>query len=226
MPLLGKAAMLLSFDVADEAIAEHDEWHTREHLPERLSVPGFLRGTRWVAVHGQPRYAVLYEVEQLDTLQSPAYLERLNQPTPWTSKMMPHYRGMVRGLCSVAASRGFGIGHVAALIRFSAAPGASSPLDDWLGGRLLPWLAQQPGLGSVHWLKGALNAQMTHEQRLRGIDAGVGQALLATGYSQAALQALAQGDLGADRFEAHGASDVTSAIYRIDYTLCANEIAA
>jgi hypothetical protein len=44
MPLLGTAAMLLSFDVAEEAIAEHDEWHTHEHFPERLSIPGFLRG--------------------------------------------------------------------------------------------------------------------------------------------------------------------------------------
>ena len=62
MPLLGNAAMLLSFDVVPEAIDEHDEWHTQEHLPERLSIPGFLRGTRWVALHGLPRYFVLYEV--------------------------------------------------------------------------------------------------------------------------------------------------------------------
>ena len=34
MPLLGQAAMLLSFDIAREAIAAHDDWHTHEHLPE------------------------------------------------------------------------------------------------------------------------------------------------------------------------------------------------
>ena len=38
--------MLLLFDVAQDAIPEHDEWHTHEHLPERLSIPGFVRGTR------------------------------------------------------------------------------------------------------------------------------------------------------------------------------------
>ena len=27
MPLLGSAAMLLSFDIAPEAIDEHDRWH-------------------------------------------------------------------------------------------------------------------------------------------------------------------------------------------------------
>ena len=47
--------MLLGFDIEAPAIAEHDEWHTHEHLPERLSIPGFLRGTRWIAVRGAPR---------------------------------------------------------------------------------------------------------------------------------------------------------------------------
>ena len=50
MPLLGSAAMLLAFDLDAGATAEHDDWHTHEHLPERLAIPGFLRGTlarRW-----------------------------------------------------------------------------------------------------------------------------------------------------------------------------------
>ena len=49
MPLLGSAAMLLAFDVEATAVDEHDRWHTQEHLPERLSIPGFLRGTRWIS---------------------------------------------------------------------------------------------------------------------------------------------------------------------------------
>jgi hypothetical protein len=45
--------MLLSFDVDVEAVAEHDRWHTQEHLPERLAITGFLRGTRWTAIEGR-----------------------------------------------------------------------------------------------------------------------------------------------------------------------------
>jgi hypothetical protein len=70
MALLGKAAMLLSFDIVPEAIVEHDDWHTHEHFPERLSIPGFLRGTRCVAQHGQPRYFVMYEVARLELKRS------------------------------------------------------------------------------------------------------------------------------------------------------------
>jgi hypothetical protein len=226
MPLLGEAAMLLSFDIVQEAIPEHDDWHTHEHLPERLSIPGFLRGTRWVALQGQPRYFVLYEVEHLETLASDAYLDRLNHPTPWTTKMMPHYRGMTRGLCSVVRSSGFGMGHVGLLSRFKPALGKDSLMRDWLGQEVLPQLPKRPGLGSVHLLRGALAPQMTNEQRIRGADVGVDWALLTTGYSQDALAALAQADLSSRQFEDHGATGVITALYRTDYTLTAGEVDA
>jgi hypothetical protein len=115
--------MLLLFDVTPEAVAEHDDWHTHEHLPERLSIPGFLRGTRWVALQGRPQYLVIYEVAQLGTLTSAPYLQRLNNPSPWTSKMMPHYHGMSRGFCAVTASVGFGFGHAGLLVRFKPQAG-------------------------------------------------------------------------------------------------------
>src|SRR5512137_477629 len=150
MPLTGSAAMLLSFDVDADALAEHDDWHTLEHLPERLSIPGFVRGTRWTAADGGPRYFVMYEVETLDVLGSPAYLERLNNPTPWTSRMMPHYRGMTRGLCRVTGSFGCGLGHAALLVRFTPRPDAADALREWLLGAALPALAAQPGLGNAH----------------------------------------------------------------------------
>jgi len=226
MPLLGTAAMLLCFDIAEEAIAEHDDWHTHEHLPERLSIPGFLRGTRWVAVQAQPRYLVLYEVRQLDTLASSAYLERLNHPTPWTSKIMPHYRGMTRGLCSVQASHGFGMGHAALLLRFKPRPGAESDLGGWLQGDFLRKLPAQPGIGSVHLLKGSLAAPMTNEQRIRGADAGVDWALLVTGYGQREVAALAQASLCVAELEKRGATGVVTGLYRADYTLTAQEVAA
>lgn len=142
MSLLGSAAMLLGFDVVPEAMAEHDRWHTHEHLPERLSIPGFLRGTRWCALRGAPHYMVLYEVESLATLTSGAYLQRLNNPTPWTSALMPHYRGMTRGLCTVLGSFGLGLGHVGALVRFTG----GDDVHRWLLSEALPALPLRAGL--------------------------------------------------------------------------------
>jgi hypothetical protein len=216
MPLLGQAAMLLGFDIDPPAIAEHDDWHTHEHLPERLSIPGFLRGTRWVALRGSPRYTVLYEVERLETLSSAAYLERLNHPTPWTAKMMPHYRGMSRGLCSVEGSWGRGLGHFALVMRFTVA-------GEWLSG-LLSGLVSRPGVGSIHLLKGAVGAAMTTEQRMRGADASVNWALIATGYEQEAVAALEDAELAPDSLRLHGVSVLSSGLYRSAYSVLAAEI--
>ena len=222
MPLLGKAAMLLSFDIVQEAIPEHDEWHTHEHLPERLAIPGFLRGTRWVAPAGQPRYFVMYEVEQLGTLTSKAYLERLNHPSPWTSRMMPHYRGMKRGFCTVTGSFGFGLGHAGLLVRFKPAPEVESSLRNWLLRDILPQLPSKAGIGSVHLFEGALTPGMTNEQRIRGADESFHWALFLTAYDQASLANLKHAELA--ELETRGAAGRLDQSYAIQYSLTEREV--
>ena len=224
MPLLGSAAMLLSFDVDAEAIEEHDRWHTHEHLPERLSIPGFHRGTRWIATEGGPRYLVLYEVENLGTLRSEAYLARLNNPTPWTTRMMPHYRGMNRGLCAVLGSFGFGQGGTAALIRFTREASRAAQLNRWLLEEALPVVPHMPGLGSVHLLQGAQEAAMTNEQRIRGADRGVASALLVTGYDSKSVATYANELSSVGGLSSRGADELGCATYRWSYSLASAEI--
>jgi hypothetical protein len=224
MPLLGSAAMVLSFDVVHEAVAEHDDWHTHEHLPERLAIPGFIRGSRWIAMRGHPRYLVIYEVEQLATLTSDAYLQRLNNPSPWTEKMMPHYRGMTRGLCSVTGSFGLGIGGACLLIRFKPAGNIESSLRKWLCEEALPALPARPGLGSAHLFEGAGTATMTREQRIRGADATVEWALVVTGYSRKRLMELTQSDALVEQLGRRGVTEKLAALYQMDYSLTAREI--
>lgn len=225
MPLLGSAAMLLSFDIDAEAIDEHDRWHTREHLPERLSIPGFLRGTRWVAIDGAPRYMVLYEVADLATLTGAPYLARLNDPTPWTSRMMPHYRGMRRGLCSVRGSVGHGLGGCAALIGLAGDAARDATLLDRLARDVLPALVAVPGLGSAHLLTGAQAAPMTSEQRIRGADQAVDAALIISGYDERIVADHARA-LSAELRPADGsAGNPAPAIYRCGYSLTAPEMA-
>lgn len=219
MSLLGEAAMVLSFDVAPEAIAEHDDWHTHEHIPERLSIPGFLRGSRWVAVRGQPRYFVMYEVRELGVLTSAAYLERLNNPTAWTAKLMTSYRGMVRGFCTVAGSFGLGIGQAGLLLRFKPAPGMETRLRKWLLEEQLPQLPSRDGLASAHLLEAALTPPGTNEQRIRGNDATLDWAVLVTGYSPEKVAALGVDALGEEGLTRSGATALVAAVYRMEYLL-------
>ena len=217
--------MLLSFDVAPDAIDEHDDWHTHEHLPERLSIPGFVRGTRWVAPEGRPRYFVMYEVEELATLASPAYLERLNNPSPWTATMMTHYRGMTRALCTIVSSFGAGVGHAGLIVRFKPAPHRESSLREWLLTDELPQLPSQPGLASAHVFAAALTPQSTTEQRIRGNDANMAWALLVTGYSAASVNGVLQSRLGEQQFATHGGIEYVGGVYRREYSLTRSEIA-
>jgi hypothetical protein len=54
MSLAGEGAVVIWHDIAPEGRAQFYAWHGREHMPERLGIPGFLRGRRYVALAGSP----------------------------------------------------------------------------------------------------------------------------------------------------------------------------
>ena len=224
----GTAAMLLLFDIAEDAIIEHDDWHTHEHVPERLAIPGFLRGSRWIARTGAPRYFAMYEVQSLAVPMSRSYLERLNNPTPWTAKMMRSYVGMRRALCDVVASVGSGMGGTALVIRFEVDEDHRSMLRAWLTNEILPGLVGRPGIVSAHLLSASAPAPMTREQEIRGRDADLHYVLLVTGYAPDAVAALADNELQQEHFAARGASmaDHAWGVYDHAFSLSAGEIGA
>ena len=198
--MLGRAAVAMWWDVAPEVRAEWEHWHSTEHMPERLAIPGFRRGTRWVARSGEPSYFVLYEVADLSTITTGAYLERLNNPTPWSRRMMPHHGNMVRSLCAVRESWGGGVPQVLATIRLA-------PTSD------LPKLPRGQGLTGAHLLESQpMPGTQTTEQKIRGGDASADWILLVGGYDAEALAPtpLPEGVVG---------------FYRPAYSLSAGEIA-
>jgi hypothetical protein len=223
--MLGRAAVAMWWDISPEVRAEFEDWHTHEHMPERLSIPGFLRGTRWIALSGEPSYFILYEAARWATITAGAYVERLNDPTPWSRKMMPHHRNMMRSLCRVRASAGGGVPGVLATLRFSPARSKAGPLAGWLT-EVLPQLAKGKGLASGHLLVSKQPpGSRTKEQEIRGNDAAADWIVLLGGYEAEAVQAAVAGELGEAAFAAHGARNLTSGIYRPAYSLAAREMA-
>ncbi|MBI2830784.1 MAG: hypothetical protein HYX79_00810 [Chloroflexi bacterium] len=53
---------------------EWNEWLNRRHLPDRLTVPGFLSAQRFVASEGEPKYIDLYSLADAGVLNSKPYL--------------------------------------------------------------------------------------------------------------------------------------------------------
>jgi len=219
----GRAAIAMWWDVPPEVRVEWEDWHTHEHMPERLGIPGFLRGTRWVADSGEPSYFVLYETRDLKTMTGGAYLDRLNNPTPWSRKMMPHHRNMVRSLCRVRAAFGGGVTQVLATIRFFPSPRKRGPLLKWLATEVMPPLPGRKGLAAGHLLE-SLPAEVprTAEHEIRGMDAQADCVLLVCGYDVEAVRGFVAEGLG--ELEAHGALPGRSeGLYRCAYSLTSKD---
>ncbi len=150
MSFLGKAILAFWADVETSGEADYNDWHTREHMPERCGVPGFLRGRRYVAATAAPKYFMMYETETLETLASPAYVERLNNPTPWTRRCLALFRNSNRTACRTTLSIGRGIGGAMATIRLGPSAGREQALRRWLTGEALPSLLERPGISGAH----------------------------------------------------------------------------
>lgn len=67
---------------------EFNAWYDTEHLLDRMAVPGFLSGRRYVNLDGHPRYLAMYDMTSYDILTTPAYLAVSGASfTPWTRRV-------------------------------------------------------------------------------------------------------------------------------------------
>ena len=147
--------------------AEFDAWFQGEHLLERLSVPGFLFGRRHQAISGSSGYFNFYLVESPEVLTSKPYLERLDNPTPMTRKIMSEvFLNMNRTVCRRALRRGAFRGAFAVTTRFNETPDTST-----LTG-LLEALVQDPNVaGGEIWIAlDPAGMPVSMEEKLRGGD--------------------------------------------------------
>ena len=105
-------------DIKEEMRDEFVQWHSTEHLPERVSIPGFISGQRWYGEHASPQYLTTYVTQNTGVLTSDAYIQRLNDPTPWTLKTVAAFRHTCRAAGEVmweyGSKKGYG-GHILAI---------------------------------------------------------------------------------------------------------------
>lgn len=155
--------------------AEFEAWYQGEHLLERLAVPGFLFGRRLQGISGTPGYFAFYLVETPAVLTSKPYLDRLDNPTPMTRKMMAEiFVNMNRTVCARAERRGDFRGACAAVARFTQRQDAAV-----LSGVLEKLAADTAVAGGEIWV--ALDAggiPVSKEEQLRGGDKKIAGALV------------------------------------------------
>lgn len=109
--LIGNGSLALWNGIDPARADEYDLWHTREHVPQRLAVPGMIRAYRYVDGRGPlPEYLTLYDLQTIDVLTSAPYRDLLDHPTDWSRSMRPSFRGFLRIACRTVARRGGGTG--------------------------------------------------------------------------------------------------------------------
>jgi len=221
--MLGSGVLAIWNNVTPGTEEEFVRWHVREHIPERVSISGFLRARRYVGSAARLKYFNFYETESVDVLQSPAYRARLDSPTEWTKKVVKEFRDTSRTACVVRASVGLGTGACVETIQLRARADVSA---DTFVEALRPVLEQVQGSTDVvaaHLLEGrhdtskvkaAEKALMAEPDRLAD------WIILTETLTADAAKALHK-DVLTDRLlvECGASGDIARSVYTLDFAL-------
>ena len=146
MPLFGKGMLIVFCEVKPRDERDFNEWYNREHIDERVSLPGFHRGRRYVAVRGSPKYLATYECDSVDDLATPGYLQLLANQTPWSQAVMARFTRFDRLAGRVQVDLTRGVAGAVAAVRFAPDPHARKALLAWLAETALPRAIARPGV--------------------------------------------------------------------------------
>jgi hypothetical protein len=138
----GTGFLAIWSDIERSDLTDYLHWLTREHTTERVTTKGFLASRVFRAMRSDvARFFILYELETPDVLDGPAYMARLNAPTPWSSRIMPKLGNFIRGGGVMVARAGKGEGCFVAALRSEHLPAAPD--------RLAVQLAALDGIAAV-----------------------------------------------------------------------------
>ena len=113
----------------------YNVWHTREHVLQRLTLPGFVSTRRYVRDAGPlPQFMTLYWLAASEALQSDEYSHLLNSPSPWTLSMRNNLTDIMRRGCSRVYHAGHGIGGEVAVKLLQKEQATHATLAEFMGG--------------------------------------------------------------------------------------------
>jgi hypothetical protein len=146
MALFGKGMLITLTEVKPRDERDFNEWYNREHIDERVNLPGFHRARRYVALRGSPKYLATYECDSVNDLATPGYLALLANQTPWSQAVMARFTHFHRLTLRMQIDLTHGIGGAVTAIRFVPDPARRRPLIEWLRDSALPRAIKRPGM--------------------------------------------------------------------------------
>ncbi|WP_332684054.1 hypothetical protein [Bosea sp. (in: a-proteobacteria)] len=184
------AMLCIWHDVEADHVEEYLRWHTFEHLPERLALPGFCLARRYELLDGPgQRFFCVLDVRALADFETPEYLARLDAPTIWTRRLMPRYGRVHRSLCRKLWELGEGLTGLTACVRIAG--GGDPAIAETLAGLCARQLAlQYLAFAQLGGFDAAVADRDSEEKRLRRSEdsGGYDLVLLLGGLSREALR--------------------------------------
>ncbi len=146
MALRGKGMLVVFAEVKASHERDFNEWYNREHIDERVNLPGFRRARRYVAVRATPKYLATYECSRVGDLATPFYLDRLAHQTPWSNRVTGRFTKFHRMTLAIKVDQSRGIAGAIAAVRFVPHPSQRVALVKWLREQALPQSAKPAGM--------------------------------------------------------------------------------
>jgi hypothetical protein len=115
-----QAELLVWTDIDPAHEADFNKWYDREHMDERVAIPGFAFARRFLRIGRGRKYLALYRTDSLGVFDSAPYRRAFENQTQWSRDNFSRMRDSQRCVGTVA-SAGTGTGGIAALIVFPAA---------------------------------------------------------------------------------------------------------
>jgi hypothetical protein len=148
----GRGVVLVYADLIDPKYEEEfNAWYDTDHLPQLLTLPGFLDAARYVAVKGGPKYLAVYELDDVEAMQRPEFVNR--KRSPWEARMSPRVVG--KNFALIIGRQIFpesvenadrGMAPALQIGRMSVPEGSDDEWNAWYNGSYIPGYRKVPGV--------------------------------------------------------------------------------
>lgn len=181
-PSPGELLVWTDIDPAHEA--DFNEWYDREHMGERIAIPGFSFARRFLRIGPGRKYLALYRTDSLAVFDSAPYRRAFDNQTRWSLDNFKRMQDARRCVGTVVHEAGAGRGGFIGLVEIAAdrAQAAQAQLDrlasrdgivsgyvlapDMRLSKPLPGATVQPIAGTVLIVEGTSAAAVTDAARL------------------------------------------------------------
>lgn len=105
-----KGFLAIWCEIGVEDLGDYRAWITKEHIADRTFLPGWNGARFCVDVTNERAHFFLYATENKDVFSAQPYLNILNNPSPWTNRIMPKFGPFDRALGEQLFKLGNGFG--------------------------------------------------------------------------------------------------------------------